>query len=102
VEPPKLSGFKFKPRQVNYSLQIKPRYRPLDFSISPLDEYIDNTKAQSLNFESKTHKAQLEDQKPKKHSRMSSKRRKNAKPTNGTKSGKPKKKQRKAQTQNSP
>jgi hypothetical protein len=27
----------------------------------PLDEYIDNTKAQSLNFESKTHEAQLED-----------------------------------------
>jgi hypothetical protein len=32
----------------------------------PLDEYIDNTKAQSLNFKSKTHEAQLEDQKPKK------------------------------------
>jgi hypothetical protein len=29
----------------------------------PLDEYIDKTKAQSLNFESKTHEAKLEDQK---------------------------------------
>jgi hypothetical protein len=32
VEPPKFSGFKFKPRRVNYSSQIKPRYRPLRFS----------------------------------------------------------------------
>jgi hypothetical protein len=32
----------------------------------PLDESVDNTKAQSLNFESKTHEAQLEDQKVKK------------------------------------
>jgi hypothetical protein len=32
----------------------------------PLDVYIDNTKAQSLNFESKTHEAQLVDQKSKK------------------------------------
>jgi hypothetical protein len=36
------------------------------FLILPLDEYNDNTKAQSLKFESKTHEAQLEDQKPKK------------------------------------
>jgi hypothetical protein len=34
----------------------------------PLDEYIDNIKAQNLNFESKTHEAQLEDQKPRKRS----------------------------------
>jgi hypothetical protein len=26
VEPPKFPGFKFKPRQVNYSSQIKPMY----------------------------------------------------------------------------
>jgi hypothetical protein len=45
----------------------------------PLDEYIDNQKAQSLNFESKTHEAQLEDQKPKKSSRRSFRRRKNCK-----------------------
>jgi hypothetical protein len=32
----------------------------------PLDEYIDNTKEQSLNFESKTHETWLEDQKAKK------------------------------------
>jgi hypothetical protein len=34
VEPPKFPGFKFKPRQVNYSSQIKPRYCPLGFSKS--------------------------------------------------------------------
>jgi hypothetical protein len=34
------------------------------------------TKTQSLNFESKTHEAQLEGQKPKKSSRMSSRRKK--------------------------
>jgi hypothetical protein len=44
-----------------------------------LDEYIDNIKAQSLNFESKTHESQLGDQKPKKSSRRSSRRRKNRK-----------------------
>jgi hypothetical protein len=43
----------------------------------PLDEYIDNTKAQSLKFQSKTHEAQLEDQKLKKNFRRSSRRRKN-------------------------
>jgi hypothetical protein len=32
VEPPKFPEFKFKPRQVNYSSQIKPRYWPLGFS----------------------------------------------------------------------
>jgi hypothetical protein len=45
----------------------------------PHDEYIDNTKAQRLNFESKTHEAQIEDQKSKKNSKMSSRRRKNCK-----------------------
>jgi hypothetical protein len=45
----------------------------------PLDECIDNTKAQSLNFKSKTHEAQLEDQKPMKSSRRSSRRRKTRK-----------------------
>jgi hypothetical protein len=40
-----------------------------------LDEYIDNTITLSLNFESKTSEAQLEDQKPKKSSRRSSRRR---------------------------
>jgi hypothetical protein len=48
------------------------------FNLS-LDKYIDNTKAQSLNFKSKTHKAQLEDQKAKKSSRRSTRRRKNYK-----------------------
>jgi hypothetical protein len=32
VEPPKFLRFKFKPKQVNYSSQIKPRYSPLGFS----------------------------------------------------------------------
>jgi hypothetical protein len=45
----------------------------------PLDEYIDNTKAQKLNFEFKTYEAQLEDQKSRKSSRRSSRRRKNRK-----------------------
>jgi hypothetical protein len=42
----------------------------------PLDEYIDNTKAQSLNFKSKTYEALLDDQKPTKGSKRSSRRRK--------------------------
>jgi hypothetical protein len=45
----------------------------------PLVEYIDNTKAQSLNFKSMTHEAQLEDQKPNESSRRLSRRRKNHK-----------------------
>jgi hypothetical protein len=57
----------------------------------PLDEYIDNTKAQSFNFESKTHEVQLEDQKPRKSSRRSSSRRKNYNTTKGAKSSKAKK-----------
>jgi hypothetical protein len=32
VGPLKFLGFKFKPKQVNYSSQIKPSYWPLDFS----------------------------------------------------------------------
>jgi hypothetical protein len=43
------------------------------------------------------HEAQLEDQNPKKSSRRSSRRRKIVKPTNGKRSGKPKKKQREAE-----
>jgi hypothetical protein len=78
VEPPKFPGFKFKLSQVNYSSQSNQSTDHL-VSQSPLDEYIDNTKVQSLNFESKTHEAQLEAQKPKKSSRKSSRRRKNRK-----------------------
>jgi hypothetical protein len=52
VEPPKFLGFKFKLRQVNYSSQIKPR--TTWFFNLPLDEYIDNTMSQSLNFKSMT------------------------------------------------
>jgi hypothetical protein len=53
-----------------------------------LDEYIDNTKAQSLNFESKTHEAQLEDQKPRKAQEGHLEEGKTTKPANGMKSGK--------------
>jgi hypothetical protein len=45
----------------------------------PLDEYIDNTKVQSLKFEFKTHEAQLKDKKPKERSRRPSRERKNHK-----------------------
>jgi hypothetical protein len=44
-----------------------------------LDEYIDNKKAQSWKFESKTHEEQLEDRKPRKNSRRSPGRRKHHK-----------------------
>jgi hypothetical protein len=77
VEPPKFCGFKFKPRQVNCLSQIKPRTNC--FLNLPLDEYIDNTKAQSLNLNPRPHEAQPEGQKAKKSSIRSSKRRKNRK-----------------------
>jgi hypothetical protein len=51
----------------------------------PLDEYIGNKKVQSLKFESKTHEAKLEDQKAKKSSRGSSRRKKTAIPTKARK-----------------
>jgi hypothetical protein len=54
-----------------------------------------------LNFESKIHETQLEDQKPRKAQEGHLEEGKIAKPINGTKSSKPKKKPRKAQTQNS-
>jgi hypothetical protein len=46
------------------------------------------------------YEAQLEDQKPKKPKKCHLEEGKIVKPTNGKKSGKPKKKQRKTQTQN--
>jgi hypothetical protein len=98
VEQLKHSGFKFKPRS-QLLITNKTKVLTTCFFILPLVEYIDNTKAQSLNFESKTHEAQLEHQKPKKSLRRSSTRRKTRKATNGTKSSKPGKKQRKDQTQ---
>jgi hypothetical protein len=51
VEPPKFPGLKFKPRQVNYTSQIK--LRTTWFLNLPLGEYIDNINAQSLNFKFK-------------------------------------------------
>jgi hypothetical protein len=68
------------------------------FNLS-LDEYLDNTKAQSLNFESKTHETQLEDRKPRKATEGHLEEEKTAKPINDTKGDRPKKKPRKAQTQ---
>jgi hypothetical protein len=44
-----------------------------------------------LNFESKTHESQLEDQKPKKTQKDHLEEEKTAKPSNGMKSGKQKK-----------
>jgi hypothetical protein len=79
VEPPKFSGFKFKPRQVNYSSQIKPRYCLLDFSISPLISTLTTQRHKVWILNLRPHEAQLEDQKPKKSSRRSSRRRKNRK-----------------------
>jgi hypothetical protein len=66
----------------------------------PLDEYIDTTKAQSLNFESKTYEAQLEEQNTEKAQKGHLKEGNTAKPTNGAKSDNPRKEQGKAQKQN--
>jgi hypothetical protein len=60
-----------------------------------------------LNFESKTHESQLEDQKPKKTQKYHLEEGKTAKPSNGMKNGKQKKKSREklktqAQTQKPP
>jgi hypothetical protein len=74
----KTSGFEFKPRQVNYSSQLN---QGSDYLVSQSPPWWVHwqQKAQSLNFESKTHEAQLEDQKPKKSLRRSSRRRKHHK-----------------------
>jgi hypothetical protein len=63
----------------------------------PLYEYIDNTKAQSLNLESKTHEAQLETKSQGKAQKGYLKEGKTAKPTKGSKSGKPSKMAKKSQ-----
>jgi hypothetical protein len=74
VEPTKFLRFKIKPRHVHYSSQIKPRHVHYSSQIKPrttwflnlsLDEYIDNRKAQSLNFESKTTWSITRRQRPK-------------------------------------
>jgi hypothetical protein len=52
----------------------------------PRDEYIDNKKAQSLNFDSKAHEAYLEDQRLRKKAQDGHlEEGKTAKPTKGTK-----------------
>jgi hypothetical protein len=78
VEPPKSPEFKFKPRQVNYSSQSEKGSEHL-VSQSPAWWVHWQQKAQGLNFKSKTHEAQLEDQKAKEWSRRSSRRRANHK-----------------------
>jgi hypothetical protein len=90
VEPPKPPGFKFKSWQANYSSQSNHGTDHL-VSQSPPWWVHWQQKAQSLNFKSKTHETQLEDQKPKKSWRRSSRRRKNRKARSGTKSSKPSK-----------
>jgi hypothetical protein len=68
VEPPKFLIFKFKPR-----------YWPLGFSISLLISTLTTQRHKIWILNPRQHEAQLEDQKPKKNSRMSSRRTKNRK-----------------------
>jgi hypothetical protein len=79
VAPQKISEFKFKPRQDNYSSQIKPQYWPLGFSIAPLMSTLTTQRHKIWILNPRPHEAQLEDQKPKKSSRKSSRRRKDRK-----------------------
>jgi hypothetical protein len=102
LKPLKFPRFKFKPRQVNYSSQIKPRYWPLGFSISPLMSTLTTQRHRVWISNPRPHEAQLEDQKSKKVQEGHLEEGKNVKPTNDKKSSKSKKKQRKTQTQNSP
>jgi hypothetical protein len=76
VKQSKYPIIKFKPRQVNDSSQSNQGTDHLVFQ-SPLWCVHWQQKVQSLKFESKTHDAQLEDQKPTKNSRRSSRRGKN-------------------------
>jgi hypothetical protein len=57
----------------------------------PLNEYIDNTETQSLNFESKTQEEQLEGQKQRKAQEGHLEEENTTKPVKSKKSGKPKK-----------
>jgi hypothetical protein len=61
VEPLKSPRFKFKPRQVNYSSQIKLRYWSLGFSISPLMSTLTTQKHKVWILNSRPHEAQLDD-----------------------------------------
>jgi hypothetical protein len=65
-EPLKFPRFKLKPRQVNYSSQIKPRYWQLGFSISPLMSTFTTERHKVWISNPRPHEAQLEDEKPKK------------------------------------
>jgi hypothetical protein len=78
VKPPKLPRIEFKSRQVNYSSQLNQCTNDL-VSQSPPWWVHWQQKAQSLNFESKTHEAQLQEQKSKESLRRSSRRRKHRK-----------------------
>jgi hypothetical protein len=115
---PKFLGFKFKPMQVNYSTQIKPRYWSLGFSISSLMSTLTTKRHKVLISNPRPHESPLEDQNPKKSSRSLSRRRKNRKPnkrqekrqtkekakksSNSKTPLKPQKKQRKSQTKKLP
>jgi hypothetical protein len=77
VEPPKFLRFKFKWRQVNYSSEIKPR--TTWFLNLPLTSTLTTQRHKVSISNPRPHKAQLEDQKPMKSSRMSSRRRKTLK-----------------------
>jgi hypothetical protein len=81
VKLPKCPGFEFKPHQVNHSSQSNQGTDHL-VSQSPLDESIDNKRHKVWSLNPKPHEAQLEDQKPTKSSRRSSRRRKTAKANN--------------------
>jgi hypothetical protein len=77
VEPPKISRIRIQTEASQLVIIYQTKVLVTWFlNPPPLDEYSDNTNVQNLNFKSKTHEAQLDDQKPKKSSRVSSRRRK--------------------------
>jgi hypothetical protein len=77
VEPPKIFRIRIQTEASQLVIIYQTKVLVTWFlNPPPLDEYSDNTNVQSLNFKSKTHEAQLDDQKPKKSSRVSSRRRK--------------------------
>jgi hypothetical protein len=89
AEPRKCPRFKFKPRRVNDSSHIKPRYWPLRFSISPLMSSLTTKKHKVWSLNPRPHKARLEDQNTTKNSRRSSRRRKSHKINKRNKNSKP-------------
>jgi hypothetical protein len=72
----KISWIQNQTMDINYSSRIKPRYSPLGFSISPLMSTLTTQKHKVWILNPRPHDTQLEDHKPKKSSRRSSRRRK--------------------------